>query len=104
MDHAIQARRRVRLSRDHVLRAAVALADAIGIESLSMRKLAEELDVVPMALYKHVANKDQLLDGMLDVVIGEIAPPVSGTDWRTAVRHRILSARAALVRHPWASR
>jgi AcrR family transcriptional regulator len=86
-----------------VLHAAVALADGAGIESLSMRKLAEDLGVVPMALYKHVANKEELLDGMIDVVVGQIDPPVQGTDWKTAVRQRILSARRALLRHPWAS-
>jgi AcrR family transcriptional regulator len=59
---------------------------------------------VPMALYKHVANKDELLDGMVDVVVGEIDPPLSGTDWKTAIRRRVLSARSALLRHPWASR
>ncbi len=96
--------RRVPLSRDRVLRAAVALADAAGIESLNMRKLAQELGVVPMALYKHVANKDQLLDGMVDVIVGEIETPVSGSDWKSDVRRRILSARRALLRHPWASR
>jgi AcrR family transcriptional regulator len=100
----VDALRRVRLSRDRVLRAAVALADTAGIESLSMRKLAQELGVVPMALYKHVANKEELLDGMVDVVVGEIDPPVHGTDWKSAVRQRILSARRALLRHPWASR
>ena len=66
--------RRVPLSRDRVLRAAVALADDAGIESSTMRRLAQELGVVPMALYKHVANKDQLLDGMVDVIVGEIHP------------------------------
>ena len=100
----LEAPRRVPLSRDRVLRAAVALADDAGIESLSMRKLAQELGVVPMALYKHVANKEELLDGMVDVVVGEIDPPVHGTDWKSAVRQRILSARRALLRHPWASR
>ena len=100
----IEAPRRVPLSRGRVLRAAVAMADDAGIESLSMRKLAEELGVVPMALYKHVASKEELLDGMIDVVVGEIDPPISGTDWKTAVRQRILSARRALLRHPWASR
>ena len=69
-----------------------------------MRRLATELDVVPMALYKHVANKEELLDGMLDVVVAEIDPPLTGTDWKTAIRERILSARRALLRHPWASR
>jgi len=86
-----------------VLHAAVSLADEAGIESLSMRKLSQELGVVPMALYKHVSNKDELLDGMVDVVVGEIQPPTSGTDWKSAVRQRILSARQALLRHPWAS-
>jgi len=86
-----------------VLRAAVALADKTGIESLSMRRLAEDLGVVPMALYKHVANKEELLDGMIDVVVGEIDPPVAGAGWKSAVRQRILSARRALLRHPWAS-
>jgi AcrR family transcriptional regulator len=69
-----------------------------------MRKLAQTLGVVPMALYKHVANKEELLDGMLDVVVGEIDPPVPGADWQRAVRERILSARRSLLRHPWASR
>jgi len=91
------------LSRERVLHAAVSLADEAGIESLSMRKLSQELGVVPMALYKHVSNKDELLDGMVDVVVGEIQPPTSGTDWKSAVRQRILSARQALLRHPWAS-
>jgi AcrR family transcriptional regulator len=95
--------RRVALSRDRVLRAAVALADSAGIESLSMRRLADELGVVPMALYKHVANKEELLDGMIDVVVAEIDPPVGGTDWKSAVRQRILSARQVLLRHRWAS-
>jgi len=99
----IEAPRRAPLSRGRVLRAAVALADVGGIESLSMRKLAEDLGVVPMALYKHVANKEELLDGMIDVVVGEIDPPAAGTEWKSAVRQRILSARQALLRHPWAS-
>jgi AcrR family transcriptional regulator len=94
--------RRTPLSRDRILRAAVALADEAGIESLSMRNLAQELGVVPMALYKHVANKDELLDGMIDVVVSEIDPPAPDTDWKQAVRRRILSARQVLRRHPWA--
>src|SRR5215210_6548531 len=98
------ALRRIPLSRDRVLRAAVALADEFGIESLNMRKLAQELGVVPMALYKHVANKDELIGGMVDVIVGEIQPSVPGADWKSAVRHRILSARRALLAHPWASR
>ncbi|TCC00165.1 TetR family transcriptional regulator [Micromonospora zingiberis] len=94
--------RRAPLSRDRILRAAVALADAAGIESLSMRNLAQELGVVPMALYKHVANKDELLDAMIDLVVGEIDPPTPGADWKQDLRRRVLSARQALRRHPWA--
>ncbi|MBT2369396.1 TetR/AcrR family transcriptional regulator [Streptomyces sp. ISL-10] len=103
MAQRAKAVRRTPLTRDRVLRAAVALADGIGIEALSMRKLAQELGVVPMALYKHVANKEQLLDGMVDVVMGEIDPAVPGSDWKGAVRQRILSARRAFLGHPWAA-
>jgi len=95
---------RTPLNRERVLAAAVELADREGVEGLSMRRLAAELGVVPMALYKHVANKDELLDGMIDVVVAEIDPPRTDTDWKTAVRERILSARRMLLRHPWASR
>jgi AcrR family transcriptional regulator len=94
--------RRVRVNRDRALRAAVALADEAGLESLTMRSLAQELGVVPMALYKHVANKDDLIDGMVDIIVGEIDPAIAGADWKSAVRERILSARRALLRHPWA--
>jgi AcrR family transcriptional regulator len=100
----VEARPRAPLSRERVLGAAVALADEGGVESLSMRRIAQELGVVPMALYKHVANKDEMLDGMVDVVVGEIDPPLPGIDWKTAIRQRVLSARRALLRHPWASR
>ncbi|MET3720559.1 MULTISPECIES: TetR/AcrR family transcriptional regulator C-terminal domain-containing protein [unclassified Arthrobacter] len=93
---------RLRLNRDRVLQAAVELADEIGLEALSMRRLAEELGVVPMALYKHVANKEELLDAMVEVIVKEIDPPISSTDWKTAVRLRIISARQVLMRHPWA--
>jgi AcrR family transcriptional regulator len=103
MAQQVDAVRRAPLSRNRVLRAAVALADHAGIQALSMRNLAQELNVVPMALYKHVANKEQLLDGMVDVIVGEIDPPAGGTDWKSAIRQRILSARRALLRHPWAS-
>jgi AcrR family transcriptional regulator len=67
-----------------------------------MRNLAQELGVVPMALYKHVANKDDLIDGMVDLIINEIDPAIAGADWKSGVRERILSARRALLRHPWA--
>jgi AcrR family transcriptional regulator len=96
-------RAREPLTKERILRAAAALADEVGVESLSMRRLAQELGVVPMALYKHVGNKDELFDGMIDVVVGEIDPPIEGADWRETMRERILSARRALLRHPWAS-
>jgi AcrR family transcriptional regulator len=103
-DIEVSAQPRPPLTRERVLRTAIALADQGGIESLSMRKLAQALDVVPMALYRHVANKDELLDALVDVVVGEIDAPLVGADWKTALRARILSARRALLRHPWASR
>jgi AcrR family transcriptional regulator len=93
---------RTRLSRDRVLRAAIAHADAGGFEALSMRKLAEELDVAPMALYRHVANKDDLIDGMVDIVFAEVDLPKAGVDWRTAMRQRAISLRDVLARHRWA--
>ncbi|MBB3677543.1 TetR/AcrR family transcriptional regulator [Modestobacter versicolor] len=96
--------RRVPLNRDRVLQAAVALADQVGVEALSMRRLAQELGVVPMALYKHVASKDELLDGMVDAVLGEVEPVDPALDWQDAVRRRVLSARRAVLRHPWARR
>ncbi len=85
-----------------VLQAAVARADEAGLEAFSMRGLAQELGVVPMALYKHVANKDQLLDGMVDIVFGEIELPSGDLDWRSAMRRRAISTREALKRHSWA--
>jgi len=100
MAQPMEVPRRNRLSRDRVLQAAVALADRAGIEAVSMRKLAEELGVVPMAPYKHVASKEELLDGMVDIVVGEIDPPAGGAGWKSAVRQRILSARQSLQRHP----
>jgi AcrR family transcriptional regulator len=102
MTQQLETSRRTPLNRGRVLEAAVALADQAGLEALSMRRLAEELGVVPMALYKHVAHKDELLDGMVDGIVGEIAPPERSADWKQAVRLRVLSARLALLRHPWA--
>lgn len=89
------------LNRDRVLREAVALADASGVESVSMRKLSRRLGVVPMALYKHVADKEDLLAGMVDRIVESYDPPGDDPDWKAAVRGRILSARRALLRHPW---
>lgn len=93
--------RRVPLNRDHVLRAAVGLADKGGIEALSMRRLGEALGVEAMSLYNHVAGKADLLDGMIDIVFSEIELP-SGANWRSAMRRRAISARQALARHRWA--
>jgi len=94
---------RARLNRDKVVGAAIALADASGIESLSMRKLGGELGVEAMSLYNHVSNKGDLTDAMIDGVFAEIDLPSGGTDWRTAMRHRAISVRKVLARHPWAT-
>ncbi|MDQ1741347.1 MAG: hypothetical protein QOE53_2999 [Pseudonocardiales bacterium] len=93
---------RAPLSRERVLETAVTLADRHGLESLSMRKLAEELGVAAMSLYYHVPNKVELLDGMIDLVFGEIEPPSLDLDWKTAMRRRAVSTREALNRHRWA--
>jgi AcrR family transcriptional regulator len=90
------------LSRERVLHAAVELADREGIDAVSMRRLAGGLGVVPMAIYKHVANKDELLDGMVEIVFAEIELPSAELDWRSAMRGRALSTREALRRHGWA--
>ncbi len=95
-------KRRTPLTRERVLRAAIELADQGGFELLTMRKLAGALGVEAMSLYNHVANKDDLLDGMVDIVFSEIEPPSTGGDWKTAMRERALSTRAALGRHRWA--
>jgi len=92
---------RARLSTERILAAAMGLADRDGIAGLSMRRLADLLDVAPMAIYKHVANKDELLDRMVDVVFGEVELALE-VGWRDALRRRALSKRAALLRHPWA--
>jgi AcrR family transcriptional regulator len=90
----------VRLSRDRIIQAAIELADAEGIDGLSMRRLAEELDAAPMALYRHVANKDDLLEGMVDVVYDEARFSRDG-GWKSALRERAHAMRSALLRHPW---
>jgi AcrR family transcriptional regulator len=90
------------LTRQRALLTAVALADAEGIGALTMRRLAQELGIEAMSLYHHVANKDDILDGMVDLVFGEIELPPQGSDWKPAMRDRARSARAAMTRHPWA--
>jgi AcrR family transcriptional regulator len=104
MDIDASGQPRAPLNRERVLHAAITIADRAGIEALSMRKLGQELGVEAMSLYNHVANKDDLLDGMLDVLVSEIEPPASGDDWKAALRERALEARALLGRHPWAPR
>ena len=93
---------RPRLSRERVLLTAVDFADEEGLEALSMRKLGEKLGVEAMSLYKHVANKDDLIGGMIDGVFAEIDLPLGDRSWRAAVRRRAVSVREVLKRHPWA--
>jgi AcrR family transcriptional regulator len=109
----IDRERRARdpLTRDRVLRAAVDLADREGIQSLTMRSLARELGAEAMSLYYHVANKEAVLDGVVDVImdeineaVGEVEGPPASEDWKTVMRMRILAARQVLLRHRWASR
>jgi AcrR family transcriptional regulator len=95
--------RRERLTRDRVLRAAVEMADASGIEKLTMRALAQSLGVEAMSLYYHVKNKDDILDGMIDVIITEVDVPVPGGDWRSAQHRRATSLHDMLTHHPWAA-
>ena len=104
MASGIEAGRRGRapVTRQRVLAEAVALADELGIAALTMRKLADRLQVEPMSLYHHVANKDEILDGMVDQVFGEVELPSLRADWQTAMRDRADSARGVLRRHPWA--
>ena len=94
--------RREPVTREQVVAAAVELADAEGVDALSIRKLAQRVGLKPMSLYHHVADKDDLLDGMVDVVFSEIELPPADADWRTAMRQRATSARSALARHHWA--
>lgn len=93
---------RPRLSRDRVLRGAVAVADAGGIDGLTIRSLAQSLGVKPMAVYYYVANKEEILDGIVDLVFSEIELPEVGGDWRAELRRRAHSARRVLRAHPWA--
>jgi AcrR family transcriptional regulator len=90
------------LSRARVLQAAIDLADERGIESLTMRRLGQELGVEAMSLYNHVANKDDILSGIVDLVIGGLEPSPAADDWKAAIRTLAVSAHEALLRHPWA--
>lgn len=99
-DHGTDGRER--LTRDRVLRAAIGHADAAGLDALTMRTLAEMLGVAPMALYRHVANKDDLIDAMVDAIFLEIGVPAGGGNWRMSMRRRAIAVREALARHPWA--
>src|SRR6266699_3274816 len=98
------ATRRAQLTRQRVVAAAVELADRDGIDSISMRRLAQELGVEAMSLYTHVRNKDDLLDGMVDAVISEIPLSADGADWKSALRQMALAARGVVLTHPWAPR
>jgi AcrR family transcriptional regulator len=97
-----RTRRRVPLTRERVLETALRLADQGGLEALSMRKLGQALGVEAMALYYHFANKERVLDGIVDLVFGEIDLPAMGADWKAAMRRRAISVRDALARHRWA--
>jgi AcrR family transcriptional regulator len=98
------AERRAQLTRQQVVTAAIELADRDGIESISMRRLAQELGVEAMSLYTHVRNKEDLLDGIVDAVIGMIPVDAGAADWRTSLRRMALGARGVMLRHPWAPR
>jgi len=95
-------KQRTTLDRDRILAGAVALADEIGMESFTMRRLAAALDVKPMAVYHHIPSKEQIIDGMVDVVFAQIELPPPDMDWKSAIRARCISARDVLNRHPWA--
>jgi AcrR family transcriptional regulator len=101
-DRANASAIRTPLSKERVLRAAVDLADAEGLEALSMRRLAKELGVEAMSLYNHVANKDEILNGIIEIVTGEIEVPANGADWKASIRQSASSAHDAFLRHRWA--
>lgn len=98
---AARARGTARLSLDSIVAAAIALADAEGIEAVSMRRLGQELGVDPMSLYRHVGDKDGLLDAMSDAVVAQIEPVTDAASWQASARATMLAARAAMLRHPW---
>ncbi len=93
---------RVPLNRERVLRAAITMADTQGLASLTMRALGEALGVQAMSLYNHVSNKDDLLAGIVDLVVSEIEVPSESDPWKLAMRKRAASAHEVLLRHPWA--
>jgi AcrR family transcriptional regulator len=95
--------RREPLNRERVLRAAITLADKEGLDALTMRRLGQEVGVEAMSLYNHVKNKDDILDGIVDLVLTDIDVPPAGTDWKKAMRRRSISAHEVLVAHPWAA-
>jgi AcrR family transcriptional regulator len=95
---------RTPLSRERVLRAAIDLADRDGIEALSMRKLGQELGVDAMAMYRHVRSKDDMLDGVVDAIVGDIDRPLADEDWKASLREQAMAARRVMLRHPWARR
>ena len=94
---------RIRLNRERVIAAAIVLADTGGLEALTMRRLGDDLNVEAMSIYNHVANKDDLINGMADAIFGEIELPSHSDDWKSAIRKRSISFREVLARHPWAT-
>lgn len=102
-DGTAAPRRRRKLSRDAILAAALRLADAEGIDALSMRRLGQAMHVEAMSLYKHVAGKEDILDGISDLVMLEVEVPARDLPWRVALRQSAISTHEALLRHPWAS-
>jgi AcrR family transcriptional regulator len=109
INHSSSTETRAPLSRLRVLAVAVDVADRAGLKSLTMRNLANELGVEAMSLYHHVANKEDLLDGVVDLIVGEIRdsvaelePPTEASEWKAAIRRQVLAARSVLLKHPWA--
>src|SRR5881628_2286198 len=99
---ATSARPRLPLSRDRIMEAALALADTEGVDALTMRRLGQELGFEAMSLYNYVANKDEVLDGILDLVLSESDLPATTGDWAAAIRDSAISVHDAIRRHPWA--
>ena len=93
---------RIPLTRDRVLQAAIRIADEEGLDALTMRRLGQELDVQAMSLYNHVANKEDLRHGIVEIVMGEVEVPSDAADWKAALRSSAISAYEAFIRHPWA--